>query len=283
MAVVRSPIFTLMRGCGQAVAGMASGPGAAPTTSFTGPRIERRAAIIGTAVTSAVAVIGPSFLLSCSAPSVVVLSNDPMIRALRNGSGTISPQFQATVLAEFDKLPDPIQKLLRDNRYELLLKRTVDDHALFGSSTIGTHIPRQIIVGECVVVGGREQCKDNSGETLRHEIGHAVDWHYRPDQLSDNGMLSSSAAFYKAIAADMKSHNDATKATVRALLGRHGYSGGSHGVDPYDAHWYRNAEVFAILFAELVSGNTTEPLYRYLPRTTDFVRTHGILRPMREY
>lgn len=283
MAIVRTPIFNFLRGYGQAVAVMANGP-ATPTTSTACPVMNRRTAMQQCAAfTSTVAVIGPSLLLSCSAPSVVVLHDDPQIRAVRNGSGTISPEFQADVLAEFARLPDYIRKLLRNNQYEVLLKRTVNDHALFESNTIGTHIPRQIIVGECVVVDGRQHCKDDAGETLRHEIGHAVDWHYRPDQLSGNGMLSSAAPFYSTLAADMHSHNNATKDTVRALLRRHGYSGDSHGVDPYAVDWYRNAEVFAILFAKLVAGNTTEPLFQYLPRTTALVRTHGLLRPMREY
>lgn len=282
MAVVRTPIFNVMRGWGRAIAGMASGTGA-PATSTAGPAMNRRAAILRASVMSIVAVIGPSLLVGCSASSVVVLHDDPLIRALRNGSGTISPEFQAKVLAEYARLPDPIRKLLRDNRYELLLKRTVDDHGAVQSKRIGTHIPRQIIVGECVVIGGIQQCKGDAGETLRHEVGHAVDWHYRPDPLSDDGLLSSSAPFYQRIADDMKSHKEATKATVRDLLGRHGYSGVGHDVDPYAVHWYRNAEVFAILFAELVEGNTAEPLLRYLPRTTESVRIHGILQPMREY
>lgn len=282
MAVVRSPIFDLMRGCGRAIAGMASGSGA-PTTSSPGPRIDRRAAIIRVGVTSSVAVVGPSLLLGCPSAPFVVLNDEPRILAVRNGSGSISPEFQAEVLAEYARLPDPIRKLLRDNRYELLLKVTVDDHGIFGSKKIGTHIPRQIIVGECVMVGGSLRCNNDTGKILRHEVGHAVDWHYRPDPLDEESMLSSSAAFYHTMDSDMRSHKDATKDAVRTRLSDHGYSGKGHGVDPYDVDWYRNAEVFAILFAELVDGNTTEPLYRYLPRTTNFVRAHGLQRPAREY
>lgn len=283
MAVVRSPIFTFMRECGRAIAGVASEPSAA-TTSSTGPLIDRRIAMQRCAAfTSTVAVVGPALLVGCHTEPFVVLGDEPRMLAVRNGSGSISPEFQAKVLAGYARLPDYIRKLLRINRYELLLKRTVDDHGPVESRRIGTHIPRQIIVGECVMVNGSPQCKDDAGATLRHEIGHGVDWHYRPDPLSDDGMLSSTAAFYTLLATDMQSHNDATKAIVRELLGRHGYSGRSHGVDPYDVHWYRNAEVFAILFAELVHGNTMDPLFRHFPRTTAFVRTHGLLRPAREY
>lgn len=250
--------------------------------------VDRRAflRLFGTAV-GTTAMLGSGVLLAgChSADEPTVLQRDPEIMEMPGVNGGVSREFRRVVLETFARLPTSIQRVLADNHYRIWLSPTVKEHLDSASgSASATHTPGHIIAGEYWLTdqGHRKRVPDIP-TALRHEIGHAIDWHFRYTRSDGEEVrVSNSAPFWDALTTDLRQLSAAEQNTARQLLEAHGYSGVLLHIDILDDHEYRNREVFAILFTELIAGNATEPLYQLLPRTTRFVYAHGVQRPALE-
>ncbi len=273
-----SPLFRFMRGVAGVVtqttaelSAVAAQPPPPPAPSAVGMDRSQFLAITASGVALA-GILTAGF--GCARKPFLVVHRDPEILLWNSEAGKVSPKLQEEVLAAYQQLPPSVQRVLRENHFRIYLSYRVQEHDedVHSIHAIGEHqrAERRLIIAERTASGFHNS---NPRKTFFHEAGHAYDWGIRADSTSDYNARSNHPSFYTALLQDMNKHSRRTKDEVRNLLYGEGYSGATAGAkDPYRPNWYRNSEVWAILFALMLQGQWSHPLLTNLPKTTAYVK-----------